>query len=100
MEEDLRCHVVGRATHGRHRVLLRVIFTQTKINHFNASEVVLAIEHKILGFYISVRNLLGMEVFEGGKELLHDEGGYILREMPLLNDVVEQFSSLAISTRV
>lgn len=77
-------------------MLLRIIFAQSEINHFNTCQIVLTIEHKILGFDISVGNLLGMKVFEGGKELLHDEGSHILRQVPLLNDVVEQFSSLAI----
>jgi hypothetical protein len=44
-----------------------------------------------------VTDLIAMEVFQGSEQLFHDFSGLSLIKVLILNDIVEEFTSLAIS---
>lgn len=45
---------------------------------------------------LPVADLVCMQVSEGRKQLLHDSGGLHLIQMLILNDVVEELTSLTV----
>ena len=46
--------------------------------------------------HLPVADLICMQVSEGCKQLLHDSGSLYLIQMLVLNDVVEELSSLTV----
>lgn len=79
-----------------HDLALAVVFRQPEIDHLNTRQIILFEKHKVLRFDVSVGNLLGVNVLERLKHLFHDVCGYVFTQVFLLNDVIEQLTSLAI----
>ena len=80
-----------------HRVLSRIIFGQTKINHFDAGHVIFLVKHEVLRFDIPMGNSFGVKIIQSSEQLLHDVRCHVFAKIFLFDDVVEEFSTLAIS---
>ena len=83
-----------------HGVSLRIVLAEAKIYHFNAAEIVALEKHEILRLDVPMRNLLGMQIFKRCKQLVHDQGRNIFRQMLLFNNVIEKFTAITISIRI
>jgi hypothetical protein len=89
LQEDFRCDVVGGATHGGHGLVIGKVLGESEVDHFDASEVVLLVDHEVLRLDVSVGDLVVVQVLEGTEQLLHDEGGHLLAQVLAFDDVVE-----------
>lgn len=96
LEEYLRGDVVGGAAHGVHGLIALHLLGQPEVNHLDAVEVVLEVEHEVLRFDVSVRYLLRVQVLQRLEKLPHDERSDVLCEVLLINDELEELSTLAI----
>ena len=91
--------IVWRSTHGVHSVLLCEILWKSEIYHFYACHIVFFVEHKVLGFYISMWYLFGMKILQSREQLLHDICCHVLWKKFILNDIMEKFSAVTISIK-
>ena len=96
LKEDLWRNVIWRARHGVHCVLLGEVLGQPKVYHLNASHIILLVKHEIFWLDISMGDLLAVQVVERREQLLHDKGSHFFRKIFLVDDVVKQFTTLAV----
>jgi hypothetical protein len=55
----------------------------------------MALEQKVLGLQITMRDEVRVAVVHGAEQLLHDRRGLLFCEVALLNDTVEQLTASA-----
>lgn len=96
MDEDLGGNIVGRATHGHHKVHAGEILRESEVNHLDLRQIVFLVEHEILWLDVSMRNLPLMQVVERREKLPHDRCGHVLSQELLVDDVLEEFAALAV----
>lgn len=96
LKKNFGCNVIRGTTHCYHVSEPTEILRQSKINHFNACQVILLVKHEVFWFDISVRNLSLMQILECRKYLFHNICSNFFREVLFVNYKLEKFSSIAI----
>jgi len=94
--------------------LSRIIFGETEINQLHISDVIFALQQKVLGLdvpkanrttlikgstaatHLPVRNVVLVQVLQGREALLHDHRCVLLAQRLPLDDVVKELPSLTI----
>ena len=93
--EDLRCDVVGRAIHLRHRVIaLLVVVTRAKVDHLDEA-FVFHIDEDVLRLEVTMSHLLVVTVGDCLQDLLDDERSFVLRNVLARDNLFEQFAAVA-----
>jgi len=67
----------------------------SEINDLNLVELLVLLKEDVLGFQISVHNMVQMTIVDARKNLLHEQGGIALGKLSSGDDLVEQLSALA-----
>ena len=89
-----------RSAHGLHGLLAGEVLRKAEVNHLDATGVVFASEHKVLGLDVAMADVLSVQVDQRGQQLVHNEGRFSLAQVLPFDDEVEQLSSFAISVEV
>mmetsp|Transcript_14053 Transcript_14053/g.39944 ORF Transcript_14053/g.39944 Transcript_14053/m.39944 type:complete len:281 (-) Transcript_14053:281-1123(-) len=89
-------HLRGDITRGTargHQLLLAKVLRKAKVGDFDDFVLVAPRREKVFGFQIAVGNIIFMQVCYGGHNLADNVCGVLLRVLPALHDLVEQFLS-------
>ena len=67
----------------------------SEINDFELFIYLVTFQQDVLGFEVPVDDVLAVDVVDNTEKLLHNNRGIPLREAPLVDDLVEQFTTFA-----
>mmetsp|Transcript_104626 Transcript_104626/g.272328 ORF Transcript_104626/g.272328 Transcript_104626/m.272328 type:complete len:458 (-) Transcript_104626:231-1604(-) len=93
--ENLRGHIVGCASlRGQHLASLELA-GQTEVDDLDQILLngLLGHEQEVLGLQVAVAHVIFVHVVERPDDLLHEDGGLDLREVPRLDDAVEELAA-------
>lgn len=93
--KHFRSNIVNCSVFLVHVLVLVEVLAGSKIDDFDLVHVVLALQKDVFGFQISVDDFVIVAISHCRNQLLEHQCSRLLREVVLVDDEIEEFSSLA-----
>jgi len=98
--KDLRTHIVRGPDLGRHHFCAPVleVLRKPEINYFHLRVLPFTLVEDVLGFEVSVGDVLLVQMIEGAGHLYYDLGGLFLGQIPLVDHMLIKLTTLTESS--